>query len=161
MQRPPLIAIQFEACRLPECGQAQCRHAMCRREPRRKRPHGRDFSTATSGDGSKPCATSQRTCGTRSGPRRRRCGRRLAQTTECRPGEGGQCEYRRPAPQNLRCWDRCQRHRLHLDVGAGLISVDLEAHVAEAQSCALLMGDNDLDLLHAVDHRALTTDVTV
>jgi hypothetical protein len=49
-------------------------------------------------------------------------------------------------------------HRLDLDVGAPLISVDLQEHVADAQGRALVMGDDDLDLLHAGHCREMTTD---
>jgi hypothetical protein len=70
---------------------------------------------------------------------------------ECRPWEGGQRERGRLAPQDLRGRDR--RHRLDLDVGAGLISVGLQEHVADAQGRALVMGDDDLDLLHVGHHR--------
>jgi hypothetical protein len=42
---------------------------------------------------------------------------------------------------------------LDLDVGAGLISVDLQEHVADAQGRALVMGNDDLDLLHVGHHR--------
>jgi hypothetical protein len=56
-------------------------------------------------------------------------------------------------------WDRRHSHRLDLDVGARLICVDLQEHVADAQGRALIMGDDDLDLL--VGHyRGMTTDVT-
>ena len=55
--------------------------------------------------------------------------------------------------------DRRPGHRLDLDVGARLISVDLQEHAADAQGRALVMGDDDLDLLHAGHHRAMTTDL--
>ena len=96
----------------------------------------------------------QRPCGgTRRGPRGRRRGRWLAQAAECRPWEGGERERGRLPPQDLRGRDRRDSHRLDLDVGAGLISVDLQEHVADAQGRALLMGDDDLDLLHTGHHR--------
>jgi len=57
----------------------------------------------------------------------------------------------RLAPPDLRGRDR--RHRLDLDVGAGLISVDLHEHVADAQGRALVMGDDDLDLRRVGHHR--------
>jgi hypothetical protein len=44
--------------------------------------------------------------------------------------------------------DRRHGHRLGLDVGAGLISVDLQEHIADAQGRALVVGDDDLDLFH-------------
>jgi hypothetical protein len=47
---------------------------------------------------------------------------------------------------------------IELDVGARLIGVDLQEHVAEAQRRALGMGDDDLDLLHAGHYRRMTTD---
>lgn len=46
--------------------------------------------------------------------------------------------------------DRRHRHRLDLDVGERLISVDLQEHVADAQGRALVMGDDDLDLFHEI-----------
>jgi hypothetical protein len=58
-------------------------------------------------------------------------------------------EHRRRAPQDLRSRDRRHRHRLDLDVGARLIGVDLQEHVADAQGRALAVRDDDLDLLHA------------
>ena len=97
--------------------------------------------------------------GTGRGPRRRRRGRRLAEVAECRAWEGGEGEYGRLAPQDLRSRDRRHGHRLDLDVGACLISVDLQEYVADAQGRALVMGDDDLDRLHAGHYRGLTTDV--
>ena len=91
--------------------------------------------------------------GTGRSPRRRRRGRRLAEVTECRPRESGEREHGRLPPQDLRGRDRRHRHRLDLDVGTGLISVDLQEHVADAQSRALVMGDDNLDLLHVGHHR--------
>jgi len=82
-------------------------------------------------------------------PRGGRRGRWLAEVAECRPADGGQCEHRRPAPQNLRSRDRSHGHRLDFDVGASPISVDLQEHGADAQGRALTMGDDDLDLFHA------------
>jgi hypothetical protein len=96
--------------------------------------------------------------GARRGPRRRRCGRRLAEAAERRPGEGGEREHGRLPPQDLRSRDRRHRHRLDLDVGARLIGVDLQEHVADAQGCAVVMGDNDLDLRHVGHCRGMTTD---
>jgi hypothetical protein len=72
---------------------------------------------------------------------------------ECRPRESGEREHGRLPPQDLRGRDRRHRHRLDLDVGAGLISVDLQEHVADAQGRALVMGDDNLDLLHVGHHR--------
>ena len=40
-----------------------------------------------------------------------------------------------------------------------LIGVDLQEHVADAQGRALVMGDDDLDLLHVGHHRGMTTDI--
>ena len=51
---------------------------------------------------------------------------------ECRPWEGGEREYGRLPPQDLRGRDRRHSHCLDLDVGARLISVDLQEHVADA-----------------------------
>jgi hypothetical protein len=96
--------------------------------------------------------------GTRRGPRRRRRGRRLAEAAEGRPWEGGEREYGRLPPQDLRSRDRRPSHRLDLDVGARLISVDLQEHVADAQGRALVMGDDDLYLLHVGQYRGMTTD---
>ena len=96
--------------------------------------------------------------GTRRGPRRRQRGRRLAEAAECRPWEGGEREHGRLPPQDLRSRDRRHSHRLDLDVGARLISVDLQEHVADAQGRALVMGDDDLDLLHVGHYRGMTTD---
>jgi hypothetical protein len=62
--------------------------------------------------------------------------------------------------KTLRSRDRRHGHRLDLDVGARLISVDLQEHVADAQGRALVMGDDDLDLLHVGHYRGMTTGVT-
>jgi hypothetical protein len=77
---------------------------------------------------------------------------------ECRPREGGEREHGWLPPQDLRSRDGRHGHRLDLDVGARLISVDLQEHVADAQGHALVMGDDDLDLFHVgyfrgYDHR--------
>src|SRR5260370_18661239 len=40
-----------------------------------------------------------------------------------------------------------------------LISVDLQEHIADAQGRAIVMGDDDLDLLHAGHYRGMTADV--
>src|SRR5215468_1295128 len=97
--------------------------------------------------------------GTRRGPRRRRRGRRFAEAAQCRPGESGEREYRRLPPQDLRSRDRRHGHRLDLDIGARLIGVDLQEHVADAQGRALGVGDDDLDLLHTGHCRGMTTDM--
>ena len=96
--------------------------------------------------------------GTRRGPRRRRRGRRLAEVAECRPADGGEREHGRLAPQDLRSRDRRHGHRLDLDIGARLVSVDHQEHVADAQGRALVMGNDDLDLLHGGHYRGMTTD---
>ena len=62
-------------------------------------------------------------------------------------------EHGRLPPQDLGRRDGRHRHRLDLDVGAPLIGVDLQEHVADAQGRALVMGDDDLDLLHVRDYR--------
>ena len=67
--------------------------------------------------------------------------------------ESGEREHGRLPPEDLRGRDRRQSHRLDLDIGTRLISVDLEEHVTDAQGRALLMGDDDLDLLHVGDYR--------
>jgi hypothetical protein len=97
--------------------------------------------------------------GARRGPRRRRRGRRLAEAAQCPPADGGEREHGRLAPQDLRSRDRRHGHRLDLDVGARLINVDLQEHIADAQGRAIVMGDDDLDLLHAGHYRGMTTDV--
>jgi hypothetical protein len=51
-------------------------------------------------------------------------------------------------PQDLRGRDRCHRHRRNLDVGAGLIDVDLQEHVTDAQGRAVAMSDDNLDRIH-------------
>jgi hypothetical protein len=91
----------------------------------------------------------QHPCGsTRRGPRRRRRHRRLTEAAQCRPWQSGQREHRRLAPQDLRSRDRRQSHRLDLDIGARLINIDLQEHITDTQGRALVMGDDDLDLLH-------------
>jgi hypothetical protein len=97
---------------------------------------------------------------TRRGPRRRRRGRRLTEAAECRPWEGGEREHGRLPPQDLRSRDRRHTHRLDLDVGARLISVDLQEHVADAQGRALVMGHDDLDVFHGGHCRDVTIDVS-
>jgi hypothetical protein len=79
--------------------------------------------------------------------------------TECRPADGGEREHGRPPPQDLRSRDRRHSHRLDLDAGARLVSVDLQEHVADAQGRALAMGDDDLDLFHAGQYRGMTAGV--
>jgi hypothetical protein len=49
-------------------------------------------------------------------------------------------------------------HRLDIDVGARLVSVDLQEHVADTQGHAIVMGDDDLDLFHVGCSRGMTTD---
>jgi hypothetical protein len=48
---------------------------------------------------------------------------------------------------------------IDLDVGTPLIGVDLQEHVADAQRRALVMGHDDLDLLHAGHCRGMATDI--
>ena len=72
--------------------------------------------------------------------------------------EGGERQHGRLPPQDLRSRDRRHSHRRDLDVGARLISVDLQEHVADAQGRALVVGDDDLDL-HVGHYRGMTTDV--
>ncbi len=79
------------------------------------------------------------------GPSRRRCGRRFAEVAESRPCEGREREHGWLAPEHLRSRNRCQSHRFDLDLGARLISVDLEVHVADTQGRPLAMGDDDLN----------------
>ena len=97
--------------------------------------------------------------GSRSGPRRWRRGRRLAEAAECRPWEGGEREHGRLPPQDLRSRDRRHSHRLDLDVGERLIRVDLQEHVVDAQGRTLGMGDDNLDLPHVGHFRGMTTNV--
>jgi hypothetical protein len=105
--------------------------------------------------------------GARRGPRRRRCSRRLTEMTEYPPRKRGQRERGRSPPEDLRRRNRRYRHCLNLDVEASLISVDLHEHVADAQSRALVMGNDDLHLLNRSDpgtlhpghHRGRTFDV--
>jgi hypothetical protein len=54
--------------------------------------------------------------------------------------------------------DGRQPHRLAFDIDARLIAVDLQEHVADAQSRALVMGDDDRDLFHAGHCRGLIID---
>lgn len=85
-----------------------------------------------------------------------RCGRRfsrLAEAAERSPREGSEREHGRPSPQDLRGRDRRQPHRLDLDISAQLISIDLQEHVTDAQGRALVMRDNELDLVHVGHHR--------
>src|SRR5206468_12525488 len=85
--------------------------------------------------------------------------RRLTEAAQCRAWQGGEREHGWLAPQDLRSRDRRQSHRLDLDVGTRLISVDLQEHVADAQSRALVMGDDDLDLFHVGHYRGTIIDV--
>jgi hypothetical protein len=39
-------------------------------------------------------------------------------------------------------------HRLDLDVAAGLVGVDLQEHIADAQGRAVAVGDDNLDRIH-------------
>jgi hypothetical protein len=68
------------------------------------------------------------------------------EAAECPSGKGGERKHGRLPPHNARGRKGCQRHRRDLAVGAGLIGVDLEEHVADAQGRALTMGDDNLDL---------------
>lgn len=77
---------------------------------------------------------------------------------ESRPGESGEGEHGWLPPQDLRGRDRHRRHHLDLDVGARLITVDLQKHVADAQCGALAVGDDDRDLLHVGHHRLSAHD---
>jgi hypothetical protein len=52
------------------------------------------------------------------------------------------------AARSLAALRRRHGHGADLDVGARLISVDLQEHVTDAKRRALVMGDDDLDLLH-------------
>jgi hypothetical protein len=65
--------------------------------------------------------------------------------------QGGGREHRQLAPAGSAGPGR--RHRLGLDVGAPLIGVGLQEHVADGQGHGLAMGDDDLDFLHAGHHR--------
>jgi len=46
-----------------------------------------------------------------------------------------------------------------VDVGTRLIGVDLQEHVADAQGRPLVMGDDDLDVLHVGHYRGMIIDV--
>ena len=70
---------------------------------------------------------------------------------EGNPWQGGEREHGRLPPEDFRSRNRRHHHRLDLDVGAGLISVDLHEHVADAQGRALVMGDDELHLLRSDD----------
>jgi hypothetical protein len=74
--------------------------------------------------------------GTGRRPRRRRRLRRLAEAAQCRPADGRDREHGRLAPQDLRRRDRRQGHRLDLDAGPRLISIDLQEHVTDPQGRA-------------------------
>ena len=76
------------------------------------------------------------------------------------PGRAASASTGGLPPQDLRSRDRRHSHRLDLDVSARLISVDLQEHVTDAQGRALVMGDDDLDLLHVGHYRGRTTDST-
>ena len=65
--------------------------------------------------------------------------------TEGPTREGSKREQGRSPPQDLRGRNRCHGHRLGFDVGACLINVDLQKHLADAQGGALAMGDDDPD----------------
>jgi len=67
---------------------------------------------------------------------------------ECRPWDSGECEHGWVPPKDARCRDWRHCHCSHLDVGTGLIGVDLQEHVADAQGRAVAMGDDDLDRIH-------------
>ncbi len=120
-----------------------------------------DFVQALTGPWRKRGVVQHPNGGTCRGPRRRRRGRRLAEASECPPREGGEREHRRLPPQHLRSRHRCQSHRLNLDLGTRLISVDLEEHVADTQGRPLVMGGDDLDfyLFHVGHYCGVSTEV--
>ena len=62
------------------------------------------------------------------------------------PG-GRRARARGLPPQDLRSQDRRHGHRLDLDVGARLV-MSIFRYVADAQGRPLVMGDDDLDLVH-------------
>jgi hypothetical protein len=64
--------------------------------------------------------------------------------------QGSKCEHWRLPPKNLRSRNRCDPHRLDLDVGARLVSVDLQEDLADAHGRTLLVGNDYLDVLHLV-----------
>src|SRR5262249_47027361 len=78
------------------------------------------------------------------------------------PPEGGRAPTRgrrrapalRLPPHDVRGWHGCYRHRPDLAIGAGLLGVDLQEHVADAQGRALTLGDDNLDLLHVTHLRS-------
>ena len=72
---------------------------------------------------------------------------------------GRRARARRLPPQDFRSRDRSQSHRLDLDAGSRLVSVDLQEHVANVKGRAVLVGDHDLDLPHAAHSRRWTIGV--
>lgn len=85
--------------------------------------------------------------GTRSGPGGSRRARRDTETAKRPPREGAERQNRWGSPQDSRGGNRRQRHRLDLDIGTGLVSVDLQEDGANAQGRPLTMGNDDFDLL--------------
>jgi hypothetical protein len=69
-----------------------------------------------------------------------------AVSSRLRPG--GEREHGRLAPQHFRRRDRRHPHRLDLDVGSRLVRVDLQEHLTDAEGRAVVVGDDDLDLIH-------------
>ena len=53
---------------------------------------------------------------------------------------------------------RRQGHGLELQVGAGLVSVDLQEHVTDAQGRALAMGNDDLHFVHVRNYPGMQSD---
>lgn len=60
----------------------------------------------------------------------------------------GKREHGRLVPEDLRSRDRHHRHHLDLDVGAGLVGIDLQEHITDTKCRPLAVGDDNLDLLH-------------
>jgi hypothetical protein len=79
---------------------------------------------------------------------------------KCGPWESCECEDGRLSPEDLWRRDRRHGHGLGCDVGATLISVDLEEHVTDAQRHPIVMSRTTSGVLyHGARHRGPTTDV--
>ena len=126
-------------------GRTSFARSLCTRS-RGRGPGPRIDETATAAEVRRaPCALRHL-----SRPRQPGRGRRFTEVTECGPRERGKCEHRRLPPQDIWSPDRCRSHRLDLDVGARLVSVDLQERLADAHSRTLLVGDDDFDRLDLV-----------
>jgi hypothetical protein len=68
---------------------------------------------------------------------------------ECRPGDSGECKHKWIPPKDVRGRHWRHRHCFDLDIGAGLVGVDLQEHIADRQDRAVAVGDDNLDWIHA------------